>query len=171
MSDNAGCVVVVEGFSPNSAPTGPCFAVTQEPPAAAPRRYLPTLSDLIDRMSIVQMKVIFIPEARDAHKAELDDILHDVDLLLAERTTPVNAEDIRAIMLLMLSNRVIWENESKARAGGNQQDHLLKFTHSINGVRNRAKNYIASRTSDRLDWKVDCFAADLPAEFGQWDVF
>jgi len=71
----------------------------------------------------------------------------------------------------MLSNRVIWENESKARQGGNEQDKYLKFTHSINGVRNTAKNIISNEMGDRKDLKIDCLAAELPAEFGNWNIF
>lgn len=52
------------------------------------------------------------------------------------------AKMIRAILIIMLTNRYIWENESKARLGGSEQDKLLKLTHSINGIRNTAKNVL-----------------------------
>jgi hypothetical protein len=71
---------------------------------------------------------------------------------------------------LMLANRVIWENESKARDGGDEQDQLLKFTHSINGVRNTAKNVISEAVGERVDHKIDCLAANLPKEFGNWKI-
>lgn len=133
------------------------------------RKYLPTLSDLIDRMSICQLKAIFIPEAAAAYHAEIDDLVHDVDLELKGKT--LDARAVRAILLIMLANRFIWENESKARAGGPEQDKLLKLTHSVNGVRNRAKNELAAILGGRKDLKTDCLASDLPPEFGNWDVF
>ena len=74
-------------------------------------------------------------------------------------------------MMLMLANRVIWENESEARKGGDSQDRLLKFTHSINGVRNTAKNIISYHCGERRDLKVDCFAESLAPDFGCWQVF
>lgn len=136
------------------------------------RQYLPTLADLIDRLSIVQLKEIYIPENRDAYRAEREMIKHDIDLLLSQQPTcKTPAEFIRACMMVMLSNRVIWENESKARAGGNDQDHLLKFTHSVNGVRSTAKNVIARNFGERVDLKSDCLAANLDPAFGNWDVF
>jgi hypothetical protein len=140
--------------------------------AAAPlqRRYLPTLADLIDRLSICQLKAIFIPESKADYDAEIALILHDVDLILGERG-PLTAADLRAAMVVMLANRVIWENESRARAGGPEQDHLLKFTHSINGVRNRAKNELSRAAGERVDRKVDCFAADLDPELGNWQIY
>lgn len=133
------------------------------------RRYLPTLAELIDRLSIVQLKAIFIPENATAYNEERALIEHDIDMLLEGKK--LTAKDIRAIMVVMLANRVIWENESKARAGGDDQDKLLKFTHSINGVRNTAKNMIASSAAERVDLKTDCFAEKLVAEFGAWDIF
>ena len=63
--------------------------------------------------------------------------------------------------MIMLSNEVIWQNESQARAGGTDQDKLLKFTHSVNGVRNNAKNVISQAIGERKDLKLDCLAAEL----------
>lgn len=135
------------------------------------RQYLPTLAELIDRLSIVLMKSIFIQEHREAYLAERKLIEHDIDLLLKEKQYVWQAEDMTAALMLMLVNRAIWESESKARAGGSQQDLLLKLTHSINGVRNQAKNIIADRAGDRVDLKLDCFAAELIKEFGNWNVW
>lgn len=132
------------------------------------RKWLPTLAELIDRLSIVQLKQIFIPEHAAEYGGEAADIEHDIDLLLAGKD--IDARVIRAILIVMLSNRVIWENESKARTGSSEQDHLLKFTHSINGVRNRAKNIIAEMEGGRKDWKLDCLAAELPPEYGNWNL-
>lgn len=139
------------------------------------RHYLPTLSDLIDRLSIVQLKMIFLHDHRDEYARERDLIEHDIDVVLNEIHATSNyrlgAVDIRAIVMMMLANRVIWENETKARAGGSDQDRLLKLTHSINGVRNTAKNVLSKRIGERCDWKVDCFAAELVQDFGQWNVW
>lgn len=134
------------------------------------RQYLPTLSDLVDRLTIVQLKSIFIPEHKAAYLEERRAIEHDIDLILADGA-PINAAAIHAIMVIMLTNRFIWENESKARAGGGEQDKLLKLTHSINGVRNSAKNQLAAIVGGRKDYKTDCFAADLDKQFGDWNVF
>lgn len=83
----------------------------------------------------------------------------------------ITASDVHAMLVIMLANRFIWENESKARAGGNEQDKLLKLTHSINGVRNAAKNQLARLDGGRKDYKIDSLAADLPSEFGNWKIF
>lgn len=135
------------------------------------RKYLPTLADLVDRLTIVQLKMIFIPDRREEYIAERELILHDVDLILNGLDHKLNARSIMAITLIQLTNRCIWESESKARAGGNEQDKLLKFTHSINGVRNTAKNVLSEEAGGRKDYKIDALAADLPEDFGNWRVF
>lgn len=136
----------------------------------AERKYLPTLADLVDRLSIVQLKMIFIPDHSREYEAERALIEQDVAAILAELGKPFGAPEIRALLIIMLANRFIWENESKARAGGSDQDKLLKLTHSINGVRNRAKNVIAAFEEGRLDYKLDALAAELPPEFGHWNI-
>lgn len=140
--------------------------MTQDPSG---RKYLPTLAELLDRWSIAQLKAIFTDHTAE-YNVEKALIEHDIALLLKD-IPPIGAKEMCAAMMLMLTNRFIWENESKARAGGSDQDRLLKLTHSINGVRNTAKNVIAAATGERLDYKIDCFAAGLVAEFGNWNVF
>ena len=135
------------------------------------RKYLPTLADLVDRLTIVQLKMIFIPDRREEYIAERELILHDIDLILNGLDHKLNARSIMAITMIQLTNRCIWESESKARAGGNAQDKLLKFTHSINGVRNTAKNVLSEEAGGRIDYKIDALAADLPEDFGNWRVF
>lgn len=135
------------------------------------RKYLPTLSDLVDRLTITQMKAVFIPERKQEYMEEMALIQHDIDLILEEEGVRLDAHAIKAIIVIMLTNRFIWENESKARQGGDEQDKLLKLTHSINGVRNTAKNALTSIVGGRHDYKIDCFASELASEFGDWNVF
>jgi hypothetical protein len=123
-------------------------------------------------LSIAQLKQIFIPDNKEVYEEEIRCIMHDLDLELNwSESVTINARILRAAMVLMLTNRYIWENESKARAGGSEQDKLLKLTHSINGVRTTAKNIISRELGERVDLKVDCLAADLVKEFGNWNIF
>jgi hypothetical protein len=138
------------------------------------RRYLPTLSDLVDRLSIVQLKAINIPERSEEYVKERALIEHDIDLILSELAKDgkrVDASAVHAILVIMLSNHFIWINETKARQGGSEQDKLLKMTHSINGVRNTAKNQLANIDGGRRDYKTDCFAAELVKDFGNWNIW
>lgn len=143
-----------------------------EQPAPPQRQYLPTLADLVDRLTIVILKQINIPENREAYDKERVALVHDIRMLLCNPTftVPSNILDlVEGTIITMLANKTIWDNESLARQGGDQQNDRLCFTHSINGVRNRAKNVIAKAAGERVDLKTDCLASDLPKEFGNWD--
>ena len=135
------------------------------------RVYLPTLPELIDRLSIVQLKSIFVGDHKIEYDAEIALIEHDINAILVEKEYLLTAQDVRAIIVTAIANRFIWENESKARAGGSDQDALLKTTHSINGVRATAKNRLAVAIGDRLDMKVDCLAENLPTDMGNWRIW
>ena len=146
------------------------------------RKYLPTFAELIDRQSIVLLKRVFIPENNLDYGNELQVIEQDINALInAWHGAGHNftAYDLRMIMMVMLANRWIWENESKVRAnhesamamGPKVLADLLRGTHSVNGVRNTAKNQLARVFGERQDKKVDCLAADLPKEFGNWNAF
>lgn len=43
------------------------------------RKYLPTLSELIDRLSIAQLKEVFITEHKGEYAKEISDIVHDIN--------------------------------------------------------------------------------------------
>lgn len=133
------------------------------------RKYLPTLSDLIDRLSIVQLKAIFNPAKRDAYREEMALIEHDID----QMGITLNAVHLRAVMIIMLVNREIWRNEAAVRAAGPEalDTSALVYTHSLNGVRNTAKNKIAAAVGDRQDFKIDCLAAELQSEFVNWRIW
>jgi len=124
------------------------------------RKYLPTISELIDRLSIIQLKEVFIPEHKKEYAKEIQEILHDLNL------EGVDAEFVRAIVVLSQMNLHIWHNETEYRAG--EGDGNLGLTHGLNGIRNTAKNIIQDQIEDsgRKDYKVDCIAA----EFDDWEV-
>ena len=131
----------------------------------ADRKYLPTLSELVDRLSIVQLKEVFIAENKSEYAEEINAIVHDIQLYLNESREPVTAETIRAIVVLSQMNLHIWHNESNYRKGikdGND----LELTHGLNGIRNVAKNKIQEVMGGRKDYKIDCLAAD----FKDWEI-
>ena len=135
------------------------------------RKYLPTFAELTDRMSICILKSIFIPENKKKYDKEIKDIEHDLDLICKKKELKLNSSIMKPLMVIMLSNRYIWENESKCRAGAKQDLNALKLTHSINGVRNTAKNVLSKSLGERVDLKIDCLAAELKSEFQNWDLF
>ena len=129
------------------------------------RKYLPTLSELVDRLSIVQLKEVFIPEHKDEYAQEIADIVHDIQAHIDENKSEITAETIRAIVVLSQMNLHIWHNESNYRKGIKDGNNL-ELTHGLNGIRNVAKNRIQEVVGGRKDYKIDCLAAD----FKDWDI-
>ena len=129
------------------------------------RRYLHTLGDLVDRLTIVQLKEVFIPEFKQEYSKEIKDIVHDIQVILNETKGVIDAETIRAIVVVAQMNLHIWHNESNYRRGIKDGNNL-ELTHGLNGIRNTAKNKIQEVIGGRKDYKVDCLAAD----WKDWEV-
>ena len=129
------------------------------------RKYLPTLSELVDRLSIAQLKEVFIPDHKDEYAEEISQILHDINLILQEKSAIVDSDVIRAIVVLSQMNLHIWHNESNYRKGIKDGNNL-ELTHGLNGIRNTAKNKIQEIVGGRKDYKIDCLAS----EFKDWEI-
>tara|TARA_Y100000034_G_C6713029_1_gene315062 strand:+ start:304 stop:684 length:381 start_codon:yes stop_codon:yes gene_type:complete len=123
------------------------------------KKYLPTISELIDRLSILQLKEVFIPEHKKEYAEEIKDIMHDLEL------EGLDSKLIRAVIVVSQMNLHIWHNESEARKGINAGENLI-LTHGLNGLRNVAKNKIQERHGGRKDYKIDCLAD----EFKDWEI-
>lgn len=138
------------------------------------RKYLPTLADLMDRISIVRLKKIFIHVHRDIYEREAAEITHDIQAIL-DGLPPMPAHICNACQSLQLINHEIWRNESQIRDGTSKDADDVKlqklhFTHSINGVRNQLKNIIDAWAGGRQDYKIDCYAETLDPRFGNWNL-
>lgn len=129
------------------------------------RRYLPTFSELIDRLSIVQLKEVFITDHKDEYAKEISDIVHDIQVHIKENNVVIDADVIRAIVVLSQMNLHIWHNEANYR-NGFKDGNNLELTHGLNGIRNTSKNKIQEVVGGRKDYKIDCLAAD----FKEWEI-
>lgn len=132
------------------------------------RKWLPTFADLIDRLSIHQLKEVFIPEHKNKYRDEMNQMVHDLDILCKEYKIQLSGQLIRAIVVLSQINEHIWYNESNVRSGSDQDLHLLRLTHGLNGIRTQTMNYILGcvGSGGRRDYKTDCLAA----EFSHWEI-
>ena len=128
------------------------------------RKYLPTLSELVDRLSIVQLKEVFITEHKEEYAQEISDICHDIEIIL-ENSDSITADTVRAIVVLSQMNLHIWHNESNYRKGIKDGNNL-ELTHGLNGIRNTAKNKIQEIVGGRKDYKIDCLAAEVK----DWEI-
>ena len=133
------------------------------------RKWLPTLGELIDRLSIHQLKEIFIPENKKNYAKEMNDMVHDINLILKEHKGEITGEVIRAIIVLSQMNAHIWYNESMVRKGERGSDNLM-LTHGLNGIRNTAVNKIMEVVGGRKNYKIDCIASEFKDWEVSWDV-
>ena len=130
------------------------------------RKYLPTLGELIDRLTIVQLKEVKIPQHKKEYQKEIEEIVHDINEILTDsKHLTIDGELIRAIVVLSQMNTHIWVNEDNARSGDDTGNQLM-LTHGLNGIRNTAKNKIQEKVGGRKDYKIDCIAS----EFEDWKI-
>jgi|TARA_R110000824_G_scaffold273360_2_gene461839 hypothetical protein len=128
------------------------------------RKWLPTLGELVDRLSIHQLKEVFISENKENYAKEIKDLVHDIDMIIKEHKDKIDGDFIRALIVLSQMNAHIWYNETKVRKG--DKDGNLHLTHGLNGIRQAASNKIMEVVGGRKDYKVDCIAAD----FKDWEI-
>ena len=126
------------------------------------RKYFLSMPQLIDRLCIVTLKSIKISSNKESYEQEAAEIMNDLDILLGEK----QGLFVRAILVNAIVNETIWSNESSARSGGSDQDARLKFTHSLNAVRNLSTNVMSSLFEGRRDLKLDYMSPDLTKDFG-----
>lgn len=113
------------------------------------RKYFMSFSELIDKLHLCQLK-----ENHGGNYAnEIKDILHDIQVMIDEGVV-VDAELIRAIIVLAQSNSFIWINEDNAR-NGTPENNNLWFTHQLNANRSEAKAVIETKVGGRADKKLN----------------
>ena len=132
------------------------------------RKWVPSFSEIIDRLSIHQMKEVLIPQHKDKYYNEMMDMVHDLDTMIAEHNIQISGHLIHSIVALSQINAHIWYNEASVRSGETQDLNKLRLTHGLNGIRSRIMNLISDAISDteRKDYKADCLAA----EFSDWKM-
>jgi len=124
------------------------------------RKYNYTFSELLDRLSIVQLKEMLIPDHKEEYAAEMAAILSDIQSIIDTDAILINANTLRDLVVLAQINAHIWHNEANYRKGI-REGNSLELTHGLNGIRNTAKNKITSATGGRKDYKIDCLAAEF----------
>ena len=132
------------------------------------RKWLPTLGELLDRISIVTLKATFDIENKEKWEAEIADLVHDAQLILGEKQPQLTADFLRAVVVLATFNTLIWENEKHQRSDNPDGNNLI-FTHQANGTRSRSRDIISKKVKNRTDQKVDAgLASNLPPFEPKW---
>ena len=113
------------------------------------RRYLPPLTELIDSLTINQIKEVMLPEQKGSFAEEMEKITHDIDLIIEERDLKLSARLIRIIIVIAQLNLHIWHNKDEMQKQPEKYMELLKLSHQLNGVRNRMKNILLEEVGDK----------------------
>lgn len=129
------------------------------------RKFLPTFSELLDRLTINQIKEVKIPQHKEQYGQEIKEILHDIDVMIQTEKIVFDAQMLRSLIVLAQMNLHIWTNESNYRSG-KKDGNNLELSHGLNGIRNVAKNMLQEKIGGRKDYKTDCLAS----EFKDWEI-
>lgn len=117
------------------------------------RQILPNLGDLLDRLTISQIKEVKFPSQGADFARDMERVSHDINLLIAERQIPLTGEFIRIVVALSQLNLFIWHYKDEMEACVPDQpdryNNLLKLAHQLNGVRNQLKNHLLEIIGDR----------------------
>jgi len=117
-------------------------------PSASERRCLPTLADLVDELTINQIKQVLLPDGKARFGERMTMLAHDVDLLLGAAAPRLSAQLLRMLVLLAQINLHIWVLKEKAQEDEARYLEHLKLAHQLNGIRNRIKNALLDELGD-----------------------
>lgn len=107
-----------------------------------PRKFKPTLADLVDRLTVDQIKEVLLEGGRPAYAAEMKDLEHDIEGLIKEKNLTLSPRLLRIVIALAQLNLHIWNCKDRMAATPEEYDRWLKLAHQLNGLRNRMKNLL-----------------------------
>ncbi len=141
--------------------------MNSEPKKDCIMQYHFELGELLDRLTILQLKEVKHIQLKEQFTQEIEAIVHDINVMLTNSHKQITADFLRNLIVLAQFNAHIWYLEDAARLGNAGDD--LRLTHSINGIRREAINRIQRLINGRIDKKVDCLANVFAQEFKeQW---
>lgn len=115
------------------------------------REYLPSFAELIDILSINQIKEVLLEAQHEQFSIEMKKIEHDIDLLIRERNVELSSNLIRAIIIIAQMNLHIWHYKDKMQDQPERYAEYLTLAHQLNGFRNQMKNLIAKKVGENSE--------------------
>ena len=132
------------------------------------RLVLPTVAELVDRLTIDQIKEVLVPEGRQAISEEIARLEHDIDLVWEESATTLSTRLVRIIVVIAQINVHIWYNKDRMTTDPDNYSSHLNVAHQLNSVRNRMKNLLLLSSGD-LDTAGRHTNMD-PRDLKAWEV-
>lgn len=113
------------------------------------RQFVLPMAELIDRLTIDQIKEVLIVEHKESFSREMEIICNDLDLIVEEKRLKLNSRIIRIIIALAQINLHIWSNKEQMQKEPERYAELLKLSHQLNGIRNQMKNLLLEEAADK----------------------
>ena len=110
------------------------------------RLCLVSFSELLDRLSIAQIKELLVSEHRASFSEEIRRLIQDINLIIKENDLRPTARFIRLIVVLAQINLHIWHTKDVMMENEDRFDECMKLAHQLNGIRNRVKNALLEET-------------------------
>jgi hypothetical protein len=107
------------------------------------RQYKLPLAELIDKLTITQLRELHFPEKKDLYSNEIKELSHDVDLAMEEMQLQVNAHILRIVFLIGQLNTLIWTYKNNMELLPDHYANYLKLSHQVNGLKNQLKNMLS----------------------------
>lgn len=113
------------------------------------RQFVLPFAELIDRLTVDQIKEVLLPDKSSNIAKEMKEICHDLDMLINKQDVQLTSRLIRILILISQMNVHIWYNKDKMQENPDQYMELLKLAHQLNGLRNQMKNLLLEEAGDK----------------------
>jgi len=111
------------------------------------RQFHMTFAELVDQLTIDQIREVLLPEEQaKSYASEIQRLEHDIDLLIREKGIELHAGFIRLVMMLAQVNLHVWYNKDKMMNDPENYMELLRFAQDLNSLRNHVRNLIMEET-------------------------
>jgi predicted oxidoreductase (fatty acid repression mutant protein) len=107
------------------------------------RKYKLPLSELIDKLTITQLREMLLEKNREFNTKELSELQADIDTIINESGININSRMLRIVILIGQLNTLIWVQKDLMELFPDQYDKYLRLAHQINGLKNQLKNMLS----------------------------
>lgn len=113
------------------------------------RHFLPSFAELIDRLTVDQIKEVLLQNRSEEMSKEIQAICQDIDIMIEQKQISISSRFIRIIVILAQMNVHIWNNKDKMKSEPEKYNEHLKLAHQLNGLRNQMKNLLLEESGER----------------------
>lgn len=104
------------------------------------RKCVLSFADLIDSLTVQQIKEVFHHEHILEFEKEISDLMHDISIDIKNHNLCFDANIVRLIIALSQINLFIWAEKEKMKTDKDNYYKHLKLSHQLNGIRNKIRN-------------------------------